>query len=355
MKRIAPTRTPGIFLRATCAAVLAGTCLLTPALALGAPASAAADSAKTASASALADATAQHIAFGGIELAVPADWLQVQLGFDMLVTSSPDGLLSASVIPAESTDVPAADSADFATYFGAAAKAAAASVGGELKGSDAVELADGTTAWACVIDATKAQDASMLYVLYVPTDGGVTCLMISADASAKDGEDVADAIAQSAVVSTATSVASTPAAKLGETGEGGGVTLSLPEGLVAEDDDPDNPSWVNADGTFMVGIIPDMTEGAGALTDEEVDECAQLAVSMMGGSLLGSMKVQADGVTVPLFAFTFTTDDEVLLGAVGLVPVADGSVTAVMAVCTGADAGTYGAAMDQMFASIALA
>lgn len=353
MKRIAPTRTPGIFLRATCAAVLAGTCLLAPALAQAAPASAAADSAKAASAK--VDATAQSVAFGGIELAVPADWVQVQLGFDMLVTASPDGLMSASVIPAEADDVPAADSADFKTYFGEAAEAAADSVGGTLKGSDAVELTDGTKAWACVIDATQTSDASMLYVVYVPTKTGVTCLMISADASAKNGEDVADAIAQSAVTSTATAVAPAPAARLGETGAGGGITLSLPEGLVAEDDDPDAPSWINADGTFMVGIIPDMTEGAGTLTDEEVDACAQLAASMMGGSLLGSMKVEAEGVTVSLFAFTFVADGEVLLGAVGLVPVADGSVTAVMAVCTGADAEAYGADMDQMFASIALA
>lgn len=361
MKRATSVRTPGFATRVTCAAVLAGTCLFAPGLALAASASAsAAPDAPSASVSALKDA--QGVTLGKVGMDVPGDWSVVELGDVMVVASSPDGLMTASLVSVADEKAPAPGSAELEAYLADAAQRCADGLAGELKGAASVELADGAEGYACVIDATQAETGSMVYLVYVPEKAGVlTTVMICAAPEVTDGEDVADAIAQTVSASVkqpaakAASGARDASVALDVTGEGGGITLGLPDGMLAEDGDPEMPSWVSEDGCFMVGVIPDVTEGEGTFTAEEMDMCAQLVAGMFGGEVLGSTTTGAKDATVMLYAYAFAQDDEVFMGAIGFVPVADGSLTAIMAICTGEQAEMYGAVMDAMFASVSLA
>ena len=369
-KNTSVVRTPGLVVRAVCGIALAGACMIAPASALAAGSSPAADVSASAAATAsssskaasAASEDAQLVSFGGLALQVPSDWMTLRIGDTMSVSTSPDATVSASIVVSDVDGLPS-DADGMLAFANTAASDAAKGMGAASTEAQAVTLSDGTQGYAYALQVKDGGTTTKMLVMLVPMGADkLGVVTLTCDDGSKDGEQVADAISESITLADAKGAAtdakgaSSGAASvtLGQTVEAGGLALDLPADMNG-DGDAETPAYVNTDGTFVVMVFPGMAEDVSELTTDILDQAAVTFVQELDGEVMGSTETTLAETTVYSYAFSCVDDGTPMLGGISFVPVADGSLTAVLTACAAEDSATYGPVMDAIIEGIQLA
>ncbi len=348
---------------------LAGTCLAVPALAASASTSATATEASAeAAATETAVAEGTVLAAGGVQLTVPGEWSSMDLGDSMKVATSEDGNMYACIVvldaqTAADSGYVADDTTKYQEFFDTDAKAYADVVGGSVVSSSGGTFDDGSVAYLYVIDGTaNTESPTVTAMAYIPqADGSLTEITVAADPTAEGVTDTLEGILKSIdQADTSAQAASTDAAvsqvELGQTVEAGGLVLSVPSDMVVEDEDADTGEvdLMSEDGLMFVSVIPDIFEGETLTDTDDLKDVVDSIATALGGEVLDSTVVNANGVTTRLYALILEAEDVKLLGSLGFTELADGTTTCVMGVCA-SDYEANGNVLDAIYGSIALA
>ena len=136
----------------------------------------------------------------------------------------------------------------------------------------------------------------------------------------------------------------------------GGLVFQLPEGFsAAEGSSEEQAVWEDADGTFVVRVTPNVAEDAAALTHEDLDMLAFQQMAALDGMPMGGGVYENDGATVYAYAVAFERDGEELMGVLGFVPVADGSLSVLSCAFPLAELDTYTPLFESVIESVGLA
>ena len=136
----------------------------------------------------------------------------------------------------------------------------------------------------------------------------------------------------------------------------GGLVFQLPEGFsAAEGSSEEQAVWEDADGTFVVRVTPNVAEDAAALTHEDLDMLAFQQMAALGGMPMGGGVYENDGATVYAYAVAFERDGEELMGVLGFVPVAGGSLSVLSCAFPLAELDTYAPLFESVIESVGLA
>lgn len=287
--------------------------------------------------------------FGGVQIAIPEDYIVTQAG-GMLLAGSEDGtvinLISAGTMGADAME--GVD--DLEAFFGPMAEEAAAGAAGTLSDQGVVTLADGTEVYACTIDVESDGAQVVMHQFYVPlANGGLTLAQFAYEAEADE-----------AVVDRLADIANTLALAPASDGslvdfEGAGIALKVADVLVLDGTTVDTePTWYSADGTMMFGLIPQLMDNASALTDTDYDMLYTEIANSLGGEPWETTTVAADGTDVKLGGFSFEDGGDLYVGILGLVVAADDTLTGVMAMMPADQVDLYGSMLDAMYESISV-
>lgn len=296
------------------------------------------------------EATAEGVTvFGGVQIAIPEDYIVTQAG-GMLLAGSEDGtvinLISAGTMGADAME--GVD--DLEAFFGPMAEEAATGAAGTLSDQGVVMLADGTEVYACTIDVESDGAQVVMHQFYVPlANGGLTLAQFAYEAEADE-----------AVVDRLADIANTLALAPASDGslvdfEGAGIALKVADVLVLDGTTVDTePTWYSADGTMMFGLIPQLMDNASALTDADYDMLYTEIANSLGGEPWETTTVAADGTDVKLGGFSFEDGGDLYVGILGLVVAADDTLTGVMAMMPADQVDLYGPLLDTMYESISV-
>lgn len=188
-----------------------------------------------------------------------------------------------------------------------------------------VDLPDGTAAFGYAIE----EDGAVMLDVYVPTaTGDLANLWIAYPTDAGDGY-----IEASALVLGSLELASPAPAAAGSDRVGAdGVTFEAPE-MVWDDE---QGGWVAEGGALaFASTVPDYFDGAPDLTPDDLLACAESLAGAEGVVVSSSVMVGPDGTHAYVYG---AIDGDGLLEAYAFVPLADGTVTLVAALCDPEDA-----------------
>ena len=330
------------------------------------------------------------LSFGDVSVKLPDSFVSMEFPGSMAIAVAPTG--DMSVIVAGPTAV-GADAGEAATpeLFDSVVAALAKEAGVEAPQAQELSLADGTAAYEYVFDlvdpATGEAVASNdeVYLVFVPTQDSfavvqvtvgplvadvagetVDSILSSIQVGEKAAED-ADEADETERADEAKADEQTPAAADADADERapaaagteetfGGLVFQLPEGFsAAEGSSEEQAVWEDADGTFVVRVTPNVAEDAAALTHEDLDMLAFQQMAALDGMPMGGGVYENDGATVYAYAVAFERDGEELMGVLGFVPVADGSLSVLSCAFPLAELDTYTPLFESVIESVGLA
>lgn len=330
------------------------------------------------------------LSFGDVSVKLPDSFVSMEFPGSMAIAVAPTG--DMSVIVAGPTAV-GADAGEAATpeLFDSVVAALAKEAGVEAPQAQELSLADGTAAYEYVFDlvdpATGEAVASNdeVYLVFVPTQDSfavvqvtvgplvadvagetVDSILSSIQVGEKAAED-ADGADEAERADEAKADEQTPAAVDADADEQapaaagteetfGGLVFQLPEGFsAAEGSSEEQAVWEDADGTFVVRVTPNVAEDAAALTHEDLDMLAFQQMAALDGMPMGGGVYENDGATVYAYAVAFERDGEELMGVLGFVPVADGSLSVLSCAFPLAELDTYTPLFESVIESVGLA
>ena len=356
------------------------------------------------------------LSFGDVSVKLPDSFVSMEFPGSMAIAVAPTG--DMSVIVAGPAAV-GADAGEAATpeLFDSVVAALAEEAGVEAPQAQELSLADGTAAYEYVFDlvdpATGEAVASNdeVYLVFVPTQDSFAVVQVTVGPLVADvagetvdsilssiqvGEKAADTVEPQEAVDTAAisdealkgaqeaaedadeadeteradeakADEQTPAAADADADEQapagagteetfGGLVFQLPEGFsAAEGSSEEQAVWEDADGTFVVRVTPNVAEDAAALTHEDLDMLAFQQMAALDGMPMGGGVYENDGATVYAYAVAFERDDEELMGVLGFVPVADGSLSVLSCAFPLAELDTYTPLFESVIESVGLA
>ena len=131
----------------------------------------------------------------------------------------------------------------------------------------------------------------------------------------------------------------------------GGFTVELPEGLAGEDG-----LWLGTTDNVLVETTGTLVSAADAKTldDEGVQSLFEAAAEGMGGMFEGSSVRTAGEADLTVGVFSLASGSETYECLMVLVPVADGSIEGLTAVCDPAAAKGWAEKLDSLINSIQL-
>lgn len=356
------------------------------------------------------------LSFGDVSVKLPDSFVSMEFPGSMAIAVAPTG--DMSVIVAGPAAV-GADAGEAATpeLFDSVVAALAKEAGVEAPQVQELSLADGTAAHEYVFDlvdpATGEAVASNdeVYLVFVPTQDSFAVVQVTVGPLVADvagetvdsilssiqvGEKAADTVEPQEAVDTAAisdealkgaqeaaedadeadeteradeakAAEQTPAAADADADEQapaaagteetfGGLVFQLPEGFsAAEGSSEEQAVWEDADGTFVVRVTPNVAEDAAALTHEDLDMLAFQQMAALDGMPMGGGVYENDGATVYAYAVAFERDGEELMGVLGFVPVADGSLSVLSCAFPLAELDTYTPLFESVIESVGLA
>lgn len=356
------------------------------------------------------------LSFGDVSVKLPDSFVSMEFPGSMAIAVAPTG--DMSVIVAGPAAV-GADAGEAATpeLFDSVVAALAKEAGVEAPQVQELSLADGTAAYEYVFDlvdpATGEAVASNdeVYLVFVPTQDSFAVVQVTVGPLVADvagetvdsilssiqvGEKDADTVEPQEAVDTAAisdealkgaqeaaedadeadeteradeakADEQTPAAADADADEQapaaagteetfGGLVFQLPEGFsAAEGSSEEQAVWEDADGTFVVRVTPNVAEDAAALTHEDLDMLAFQQMAALDGMPMGGGVYENDGATVYAYAVAFERDGEELMGVLGFVPVADGSLSVLSCAFPLAELDTYTPLFESVIESVGLA
>ena len=340
----------------------------------GAPAVAAATDDGGADASAADEVFADGVlTFAGLQVQLPED-MGVRVAGTLASAANEEGALTASVEDLSRAVLPT-DGDVAAAFKEAANKTVAGYSTASVQDKGTVELAEGVTGYVYELDATGPYEAvknadgtttastvgpeghwAITQVYVALKDGGFALVQVAVSETASD-EDAA--AAKAAVESIALAEektdgapedATAAAAKDGRA-QAGGFTFVLPEGLSGEDG-----LWLGTTDNVLVETTGTLVSAADAKTldDEGVQSLFEAAAEGMGGMFEGSSVRTAGEADLTVGVFSLASGSETYECLMVLVPVADGSIEGLTAVCDPAAAKGWAEKLDSLINSIQL-
>lgn len=324
---------------------------------------ASADEAEAQGAPAAADGT---YACGGVQITVPEDFEVADLEY-MLIATNADASIVISVSPSGSDDTVPADPAEWGAFFEPFAESSATEMGGTYEDGGIYTLADGTQAQVFAIGAAETDGTPIVLAqCYVPlADGTFTLVQVGCYADDEATVELADGISETIVLAsdkaeagqdddaaeTADDAAGDDAAAADvQTVQAGGIELDLPAGYVADESSTETePSWLSADGNVMIGVTPNLLDEYSTVGEEGLDLLALIVAEGLGGELAGST-VLPNGVYA--YTLTFSVEGQEGIAILGMVPLADDTVTSILAMTPLENAANSDAEVTAVFESV---
>ena len=323
---------------------------------------ASADEAEVQSAQAAADGT---YACGGVQITVPEDFEVADLEY-MLIATNADASIVISVSPSGSDDTVPADPAEWGAFFEPFAESSATEMGGTYEDGGIYTLADGTQAQVFAIGAAETDGTPIVLAqCYVPlADGTFTLVQVGCYADDEATVELADSISETIVLASdeaeaeAGQAADTADDAVGDdaaaadvqTVQAGGIELDLPAGYVADESSTETePSWLSADGNVMIGVTPNLLDEYSTVGEEGLDLLALIVAEGLGGELAGST-VLPNGVYA--YTLTFSVEGQEGIAILGMVPLADDTVTSILAMTPLENAANSDAEVTAVFESV---
>ena len=317
---------------------------------------ASADEAEAQGAQAAADGT---YACGGVQITVPEDFEVADLEY-MLIATNADASIVISVSPSGSDDTVPADPAEWGAFFEPFAESSATEMGGTYEDGGIYTLADGTQAQVFAIGAAETDGTPIVLAqCYVPlADGTFTLVQVGCYADDEATVELADSISETIVLASdeaeaeagqAADTADVAAADV-QTVQAGGIELDLPAGYVADESSTETePSWLSADGNVMIGVTPNLLDEYSTVGEEGLDLLALIVAEGLGGELAGST-VLPNGVYA--YTLTFSVEGQEGIAILGMVPLADDTVTSILAMTPLENAANSDAEVTAVFESV---
>lgn len=135
-----------------------------------------------------------------------------------------------------------------------------------------------------------------------------------------------------------------------QTVQAGGIELDLPAGYVADESSTETePSWLSADGNVMIGVTPNLLDEYSTVGEEGLDLLALIVAEGLGGELAGST-VLPNGVYA--YTLTFSVEGQEGIAILGMVPLADDTVTSILAMTPLENAANSDAEVTAVFESV---
>ena len=324
---------------------------------------ASADEAEAQGAQAAADGT---YACGGVQITVPEDFEVADLEY-MLIATNADASIVISVSPSGSDDAVPADPAEWGAFFEPFAESSATEMGGTYEDGGIYTLADGTQAQVFAIGAAETDGTPIVLAqCYVPlADGTFTLVQVGCYADDEATVELADSISETIVLASdeaeagqADDAAETADDAAGDdvaaadvqTVQAGGIELDLPAGYVADESSTETePSWLSADGNVMIGVTPNLLDEYSTVGEEGLDLLALIVAEGLGGELAGST-VLPNGVYA--YTLTFSVEGQEGIAILGMVPLADDTVTSILAMTPLENAANSDAEVTAVFESV---
>jgi len=335
------------FLAVVASVLIAGACLAAPALA-----EPVAETGVDVAPEVASDTTTY--AFAGLQCAVPGDYLtKVEDGIAIMV--NPQNTLSVMLVALDPAEPVPADPEEWGAYFAQYAEAAATSSDSQIVDGWPGTLEDGGQGYVYQMSSLVGEVPVMSLQMYVPmADGSFVTFqlsMVQDEALLDEAELIADSLA----LATPDAVElSERAASLPQVGAAGGIEIGLPADFALDPaSGADEPNWYSADGRFMVGIIPALVEELSAIGVESLDLIASGIAEGLTGTLEESRVIQNGDTVVYLYLFSFMDGASSYHGALGLVPLANDTVTGVLALILDGEGSTAAAeTVGEIFGSI---
>lgn len=297
---------------------------------------------------------------GGAQISLPANGLEIVTLGGIALISNEDASLMVTIVPAtDETGLPTTEE-DLFDYFGLLAQTAAEQLGVTAPSGYPFTMSDGAGAYLYLIAYEadgEAVRASMCFVPVSPTD--YTLVQITFDSTNSEAAELADLISATVALATPEAIpldSIDSAIELTQKTEAGGLTFGLPEDFALDKDSADDkPSWYSGDGTVMLSVMPGLVTGISALGVETFDLIAEGIAESLEGRIEGNTLISNEGAKVYAYVFTFSSGDIEFVGALGMVPLADDTVTSVLALAPIQKAETLDATVTAVFDSIRLA
>ena len=305
-------------------------------------------------------------ACGGVQITVPEDFEVADLEY-MLIATNADASIVISVSPSGSDDTVPADPAEWGAFFEPFAESSATEMNGTYEDGGIYTLADGTQAQVFAIGAAETDGTPIVLAqCYVPlADGTFTLVQVGCYADDEATVELADSISETIVLASdeaeagqADDVAETADDAAGDdaaaadvqTVQAGGIELDLPAGYVADESSTETePSWLSADGNVMIGVTPNLLDEYSTVGEEGLDLLALIVAEGLGGELAGST-VLPNGVYA--YTLTFSVEGQEGIAILGMVPLADDTVTSILAMTPLENAANSDAEVTAVFESV---
>ena len=313
------------------------------------------------------------LTFAGLQVQLPED-MDVRVAGTLASAVNDEGTLTASVEDLSRAALPAGG--DVASAFKEAAnKTVAGYSTASVQDKGTVELAEGVTGYVYELDATGPYEAvknadgtttastvgpeghwSITQVYVALKDGGFALVQVASSETASDeGAAAAKAAVESIALEEKADEADGADAKdagaKADDGraQAGGFTFALPEGLSGKDG-----VWLGTTDNVLVETTGTLVSAADAKTldDEATQALFEAAAEGMGGTFEGSSVRKAGETSLTVGVFSLTSGSETYECLMVLVPVADGSVEGLTAVCDPAAAKAWADKLDEMISSI---
>ena len=297
---------------------------------------------------------------GGVQVTVPADFEVADLGYTLIATNA-DSSIVVSISPTSYETAVPTDTAEWSSFFEPFAAESASEMGGTYEDGGIYTLADGSQAQVFAIAGEEENGTPfVLAQCYVPLeDGTFTQVQVGCYIDDEATVELADSISETVVLASdaddAEAAAPAEDSATAETGDvqtvqAGGIELDLPADYVLDESSTEEePSWLNADGNVMIGVTPNLIDEYSTVGEDGLDLLALVVAEGLGGELAGST-VLPNGVYA--YTFTFSVDGQDGIAILGIVPLADDTVTGVLAMTPLENAAASDAEVTAVFESI---
>lgn len=299
---------------------------------------------------------------GGVQITLPEGFEGTDLGV-MFLASNEDASIVVSIVPSDASAGAPSDPAEWDAFFMPFAEETVAGSDDVYGEGEVYTLADGTQAYVIPISSQEADGTPIIMVqCYIPfADGSITQVQIACYADDEEIVALADEISESIVLATdgadaeaagdgAAEAADGQAAEDLQTVQAAGIEFDLPAGYIPEENSTEEePAWTNAEDTVYVSVSPAILEEYSTLEEGSLDLLALIVVEGLGGELAGSVEMP-NGVVA--YTFTFPVEGQTVVGVLGMIPLADDTVTSMLALAPLEYAADLDAEVTAVFESV---
>ena len=308
------------------------------------------------------EATEGLYAFGGLQLELD-DSFEIEISDGLMLAISEELGVVVNITPTDSAGMVPEDQAEWEAFFTQFVDLVAEQINGTVGATYLGEMNTGFYGYSCEVIFEQSGTEIASVQAYVPLgDGSFTMFQIAWENGNEEAYNNAGVIAST--LHYATDEAIQLGAQLGQEVTAAGITLCLPDELIYDETSlADEPTYFTDDGSFMLSVTPAFVEDLSGLAAELELESTEDVLDLMGmsiadgleGTLADSVVLENQTTNVYTYIFSFADGGTDFVGVIGMVPLADDTVTGVLALLTLDNFDAVAEMVEAIFATIELA